>query len=256
MRAWIVVMDTGFLTRVIHADGEERRYAVYVPGDYDPGRDWPVILFLHGAGEGGRDGLLPTEYQLGSAIRRDAARFPGLVAFPQCRSYQWVWQSSDVDHAMRVLDQVRQDFAIDDTRIYLAGVSTGAKATWHSLYRHSQVFAAGLVVAGVIRPRRPDGTRVPDPDPVVPDADGDPYRRVAEELRDTPLWVFHGDDDPVFPVTDAREAVAAFKELGAPVRYTEVAGFGHDVWDIAFYSPEVADWLFAQHRPEGIEESP
>lgn len=244
-------MDTGFLVRVMADGADRRRYGVFVPNDYDPAQMWPVILFLHGAGEGGHDGLLPTEYQLGSAIRRNAAAFPGLVVFPQCRDYQWVWQSADVDWAMRTLNQVRTDFAVDPARIYVAGVSTGAKATWHALYRHADVFAAGLVVAGVVRPRDPAGDLVPDSDPIVPDHEGDPHRRLAVALHQTPLWVFHGDDDPVFPVADARETVAALSDVGAPVTYTELAGFGHDVWDIAFYAPKVSSWLFAQSRGAG-----
>lgn len=240
-------MDTGFLTRAM-PDADGRRYQVYVPSDYDPQRRWPLVLFLHGAGEGGRDALLPTEYQLGSAIRRNAAAFPGLVVFPQLPTYQPVWTSADVDYSMRVLSQVQQDFATDPARVYVTGVSTGAKAAWHALYRQPVRFAAGLIVCGVVRPRLPNGTRFADPDPVVPDSDGDPPRQLAEALRRTPLWVFHGDADPVFPVTDAREVVAALAGAGAPVRYTELAGFGHDVWDVAFYSPEVASWLFAQSR--------
>ncbi|MDQ1246298.1 MAG: hypothetical protein QG597_666, partial [Actinomycetota bacterium] len=135
-------MDTGFLTRSL-PDGDERRlYQVYVPSQYDPARRWPVILFLHGAGEGGRDGLLPTEYQLGSAIRRNARAFPGLVVFPQVPTYQPVWSSGDVAFAMDVLAAVREDFAIDPARVYVTGVSTGAKAAWHALYRHADMFAA------------------------------------------------------------------------------------------------------------------
>jgi predicted peptidase len=247
----MMVMDTGFLTRTFAEHNESRLYQVYVPSDYDPGRGWPTILFLHGAGEGGRDGLLPTEYQLGSAIRRNAANFPGLVVFPQVRTYQPVWTSPDVDFAIRVLQQVQRDFAVDPTRIYLTGVSTGAKAAWHALYRHPELFAAALVVAGVVRPLRSDGTRMPDPDPVVPDTEPEPAEALARVLSRTPIWTFHGDDDPVFPVSDAREVMATLTRAGAPVRYTELAGFGHDVWDIAYYAPEVADWLFAQSRPGG-----
>lgn len=241
-------MDTGFLVRTIDDGGEVRRYSVYVPNDYDPARPWPVILFLHGAGEGGRDGLLPTEYQLGSAIRRDAARFGALVVFPQVSTYQPLWTSADVEHALRVLDRVRADFAVDDERMYITGVSTGARAVWHALYRYPQRFAAALVVCGVVRPRLPDGRRVRDPDPVVPEGDGDPPARLAEVLGHLPIWLFHGDDDPVFPVADAREVAGEFESAGGALRYTELAGFGHDVWDIAYYAPEVSEWLLAQRR--------
>ncbi len=240
------MVETGFLNRGI--DGDDRRYSVYVPSCYDPTRLWPAILFLHGAGDGGQDGLLMTEYQLGSAIRRNAAAYPGLVVFPQCRSRQRVWQSSDVNHAVEVLERVAKEFAVDRERIYVTGVSTGAKAAWHALYRHSSLFAAGLIVAGVVRPMGAGGRRAADPDPVVPDDEAHPHRALARRLERIPLWVFHGDDDPVFDVADAREVVAELQAVNAPVRYTELVGFGHDVWDIAYYSDEVAAWLFSQRR--------
>ncbi len=240
------MIETGFLNRGI--DGDDRRYCVYVPADYDPGRLWPVILFLHGAGEGGQDGLLTTEYQLGSAIRRNAAHYPGLVVFPQCRSRQRVWRSSDVSHAVDVLELVTKEFSVDSERIYITGVSTGAKAAWHALYRQKALFAAGLIVAGVVRPMGPDGRRVADPDPIVPNDSVNPHRALARRLARVPLWVFHGDDDPVFDVADAREVVDELQAVDARVRYTELAGFGHDVWDIAYYSEDVAEWLFSQRR--------
>ncbi|MEI6372214.1 MAG: alpha/beta hydrolase-fold protein [Actinomycetes bacterium] len=241
-------MNTGFLTRSLQQGDEARLYQVYVPSDYDPQRAWPAILFLHGGGEGGRDALAPTEYQLGSAIRRNAARYPGLVVFPQVSTYQPVWLSHDVDFALEVFRQVQEDFRIDVNRLYLTGVSTGAKAAWHALYRHPHLFAAALIVAGVVRPRLDDGRLYPDSDPVVPDADGDPVRQLATRLRHLPMWNFHGDVDPVFPVSDTRAVMAALAAQGSPAKYTELEGFGHDVWDIAYYSPDVADWLFAQAR--------
>jgi len=240
-------MDTGFITRSLLHGQDQRLYQVYVPSDYTPEKRWPVILFLHGAGEGGRDALLPTEYQLGSAIRRNAARYPGIVVFPQVGRTR-AWASADVDLALQVLSHAQRDFATDADRVYLTGVSSGGKAAWHALYRQPQRFAAALIVCGLVRPRLASGGRAPDPDPVVPDADGDPMERLARRLRTTPVWTFHGDDDPVFPVEDAREIMTALAKVGAPARYTELAGFGHDVWDIAYYSEEVADWLFAQSR--------
>lgn len=241
-------MATGFLTLAFaHPDGP-RLFGLYVPSDYDPTRTWPTILFLHGAGEGGHDGLLPTEYQLGSAIRRNAAAYPGLVVFPQLQQYQPLWTSTDVQYALEVLDHVQQTYSCDADRIYLTGVSTGARAAWHALYRYPDRFAAALIVAGMVRPTIADGSLMPDPDPVVPDHDGDPAEALARVLPDVPLWVFHGDDDPVFPVHDARRVCAALSEAEGQVTYTELEGFGHDVWDIAYYSPQVALWMFAQHR--------
>jgi predicted peptidase len=240
-------MDTGFITRRLPEGHDERLYQIYVPSDYTPERRWPAILFLHGAGEGGRDALLPTEYQLGSAIRRNAARYPGLAVFPQVARTR-VWSSSDVEYALKVLSHAERDYSIDPGRVYLTGASSGGKAAWHALYRHPRRFAAALVVCGVVRPLLAEGVLAPDRDPVVPDAEGDPAEQLALRLAAIPIWTFHGDADPVFPVEDARRVMAALARVGAPVRYTELAGFGHDVWDVAYYSEEVADWLFAQAR--------
>lgn len=168
----MVSVDTGFLNRTYDHPRGPRIYQVYVPHDYDPALAWPVILFLHGAGEGGRDGLLPTEYQLGRSLRRNAVAFPGIVVFPQLPHYQPLWAAVDVDYAVDVLGQVCSEFNCDRSRLYLTGVSSGARAAWHALYRHPQTWAADVIVAGMVRPRLPDGTRMADPDPVVPPDEG------------------------------------------------------------------------------------
>jgi predicted peptidase len=239
--------STGFITRSL-SDGRERRlYQVYVPSDYTPEKSWPVILFLHGAGEGGRDALLPTEYQLGSAIRRNAARYPAIVLFPQVQR-KAAWAPADVRFALETLSETQRAYATDVDRVYLTGVSSGARAAWYALYRDPLRFAAALIVCGLVRPPSRNGARPPDPYPVVPEGDGDAIEQLSRRLRRTPVWTFHGDVDPLFPVEDAREIMAALTHQAAPVRYTELAGFGHDVWDVAYYSEEVASWLFAQSR--------
>ena len=81
--------ETGFLDRAVTVGDAVYRYQVYVPLEFTPARQWPVILFLHGAGEVGTDGLLPTEVGLGSALRRYRARFPALVVFPQLREHSF-----------------------------------------------------------------------------------------------------------------------------------------------------------------------
>lgn len=224
-------MAVGFLTRSRMEGRDERLYQVYVPADYTPTKAWPAILFLHGAGEGGKDGLLPTEYQLGSALRRNAAAFPGLVVFPQVATRKPNWDSDDVEYALRVFDDVERDFSVDPTRRYLTGVSSGATAAWHALDLQPERFAAGLIVAGT---PQPGGPAV--------------HAALAAKLQTVPMWMFHGDDDPLYPVSLARALAADFQAVGARLRYTELAGFGHDVWDIAYYSPDVAAWLFDQRK--------
>ena len=158
-------MNSGFITRSIRHGRGQRLYQVYVPSGYTPERRWPVILFLHGAGEGGNDALLPTEYQLGSAIRRNAGRFPCLVVFPQIRRKS-AWTTADIRFAMKVLSHARRDYSVDPDRIYLTGVSSGARAAWTALSLHPERFAAALVVCGHVRGPRRNGDPAPDTAPV------------------------------------------------------------------------------------------
>ena len=82
-------MARGFLTKSFEVEGEEHLYSAYVPYDYDPAKRWPLILFLHGMGERGRDGLIQTEVGIGTAIRRRSERFPCIVVMPQCPPTCW-----------------------------------------------------------------------------------------------------------------------------------------------------------------------
>jgi predicted peptidase len=238
---------TGFITRSIRHGQGQKLYQVYVPSGYTPDRGWPVILFLHGAGEGGDDALLPTEYQLGSAIRRNPGHFPGLVVFPQIRRRS-VWTTTDIRFALKVLAHTRSDYSVDPDRIYLTGVSSGARAAWTALSLSPKRFAAALIVCGYVRCPRRTGVPLTTAPPLVAEGDDEFLNLLATRIRDVPVWIFHGDADPVFPVADARNIAALLQEQGGVVRYTELAGFGHDVWDVAYYSEAVADWLFSQFR--------
>jgi predicted peptidase len=239
---------TGFLDRSVCADeagaaGAPRAYQVYVPRHYTPDRSWPLILFLHGAGEGGEDGLLQTEFQLGSAIRRHADLVPAIAVFPQ-QSPAGHWSGTDLGLALKSVELTCQDYRIDPRRLSLCGVSSGAIGAW-ALARHNpHRFARLLIVAGMVGPV----SGIPPNSAVVPEHAADPHQWLAEQLSHLPIWIHHGDSDPLYPVEDARRIVANLRALGAPVRYSEFPGFGHNVWDGAFYSEAVLRWLVAPRR--------
>lgn len=231
--------ETGFLNRVVRVGSERYRYQVYVPANWTPRRKWPVVLFLHGAGERGRDGLLQTEVGLGSAIRRNANRFPCVVVFPQCREGVW-WSDPDMEaQAMRALEQSIREFNGDRSRIYLTGLSMGGYAVWRFAAKYPGKFAALVPICGGIRP--PAGIHVPGLD--QPD---NPYESVARQVGRTPVWIFHGSEDPVVPVSESRRMVAALKSLGGDVRYTEYEGVGHNSWDRAYSEPELMPWMLSK----------
>jgi poly(3-hydroxybutyrate) depolymerase len=139
--------ETGFLNRSIAGGGEAYRYQVYVPADFTPARKWPVILFLHGAGARGDDGLLPTDHGIGTAIRRHGSRFPAIVVFPQCRR-DAIWFGSMEERAVQALDRSVKEFNGDPHGLYLTGISLGGYGTWQVAARHPGKFAAIVPIAG------------------------------------------------------------------------------------------------------------
>jgi predicted peptidase len=235
--------ETGFLDRSVTVDGTSYRYQVYLPSDYARSKRWPVILFLHGSGERGDDGLLQTEIGLGSALRRHPERYPAIVIFPQAPpGDRWPGMAARV--AMAALDQTLRRFHADRDRVYLTGLSMGGNGVWYLAYRFPDRFAAVAPVCGWFVPT----DKLPTSEPVVPSDDGPPVEAIAQRLRATPIWIFHGDDDPVVEPSDSRAIAAALQRLGAPVRYTEIPGAGHNAWDPAYGSPALPAWLLSQRR--------
>ena len=236
--------ETGFLNRVVTVQGETYRYQVYVPPDYDSHKKWPVIVFLHGAGERGDDGLLQTDVGLGHAIREHATNFPFVVVMPQCRKDK-LWTQPDMQaQALAALDQSSREFHADRNRVYLTGLSMGGYGTWDLAVKYPKRFAAYVVICG--------GLRGPDRFPelhvsLVDDAKiADPYAETARRIGKTPVWIFHGADDPAVPVEESRKMADALKAAGGSVEYTEYPGVGHQSWLKAYAEPDLVPWLLKQ----------
>ncbi len=238
-----VHQETGFLNRRVRVGGTEFPYSVYVPRDFDRGRSWPVILFLHGSGERGSDGLRPTQIGVGGAIRFEPARVPAIVVFPQA-PLDTSWIGVPADAAMAALDAATAEFHGDPRRTYVTGLSMGGYGSIHLALAHPARFAAMVIVCGGLLPH-PTTTAV-HRSPLIPDG-VDPYAFVAQSLRAMPIWIFHGADDPVIPVDEARRLDGELKKAAANVRYTEYPGVGHNAWDRAYGEAEVWTWLFEQH---------
>ncbi len=235
-------IETGFLNRSVVLNGTTYRYQIFVPASYTPSQRWPVILFLHGAGERGSDGYVQTQVGLAPAIRQNAARFPAIAVFPQVTPDS-SWTGTLARVALMALDQTTREYQTDPSRVYLTGLSMGGNGTWYIAYRNPKRFAAIAPVCGWISP-----TFWKTADPVVPADSGEIYAAFGRQLRQTPTWIFHGEIDPAVPVDESRKTFAALQSAGAPVQYTEIPGTGHNAWDPAYASPKFWTWLFAQHR--------
>ena len=218
---------TGFLNKTLSLDGTEHRYVVYVPRDYTADRKWPVILFLHGAGERGDDGLKQADVGIGRAVRFHSERYPAVVVMPQCATGDR-WSGRMAEMALKTLDRTMEEYSIDPDRQYLTGLSMGGYGSWLIASQHPTRFAA-----------------------VVPICGGGNPAEMASKLTAIPIWNFHGDDDRAVPVTRSREMVEAIKAAGGTkIRYTEYPNVGHNSWDAAYATKEMTDWLFAQKRGE------
>jgi predicted peptidase len=231
--------ETGFLNREIKVKGVEYRYAVYLPMDWTKSKRWPVILFLHGAGERGDDGLAQTQVGLGGSIRFHPERWPAVVVMVQCRKNSFWTAPEMIEMALAALNVSMKEFKGDKSRVYLTGLSMGGYGSF-AIGANDHRFAAIVPICGGVRlPRRAD---IPSQNAPA----GDPYMETAKGIGQTPIWVFHGAADKTVPVTESQKMVEALKAAGANPKYTEYPGVGHNSWDKAYAEEELPKWLFEQ----------
>jgi len=230
--------ETGFLDRTVTVAGTEYKYQVFVPDNWTKKTKWPVILFLHGAGERGDDGLIQTEVGIGTAVRRYRDRFPAVIVMPQCRKNVWWAESNMADVAMAALAQAQKEFHGDPVRTYLTGLSMGGYGTWYLAGKYPGKFAAIVPICG--------GILVPDMARQQSADDNAPYTEAARKIGKTPVWIFHGGDDPVVPVTESRRMNDAMKALGGEVHYTEYPGVGHNSWEKAYAETQLFTWIVSK----------
>jgi len=233
--------ERGFLFRELDVGGRTYPYAVYVPRGYDPTRAWPLILFLHGRGESGTDGVRPIIQGLGSAIQWSPERWPAVVVFPQKPTEDSEWEQHETA-VMEILATVRRSYSIDPDRVYLTGISQGGHGTWVLGGRHSDVWAA-LVSVCAYAAAHPRASRFAPPPAYFGTADA-----LAAGIGALPFWLFHGDADDTVPVEQTRRMANALAALGHPPRVTVYPGVNHNSWDRAYAEEELPAWLLSQRR--------
>jgi predicted peptidase len=229
--------ETGFLDRQVTVNGEVHRYQIHVPDGYDAAEEWPVILFLHGAGERGNDGIKPSQVGLGPAMELNAERWPAIALFPQVPDGE-SWQGPASEVAIAALDATMEEFSIDSQRQYLTGLSLGGNGTWYIGYQHTDRFAALVAVCGFVDL----GERFPG---FLSDS-SDSFAELANQLAAKPIWIVHGDADVVVPVEQSRNMASALEAVAANYHYTELPGINHNSWDAAYSNEELISWLFEQ----------
>lgn len=221
--------DASIETRIARVGAEDYNYQVYVPGKIRGERRSPVIVFLHGIGQRGTGGVAPTGGAAGAVARHYLEQVPAIILLPQCRNDSYWTHPAMAEMVMTALGQVVTEFDAEAGRLYLTGVSMGGYGVWHLASQHPGRFAALVSICG--------GS---------PLRNGDRFTPIAREIGVTPVWIFHGADDRVVPVSESRQMVEALKAAGGDVRYNEYAGVGHNVWMKALGERELMPWLLAQ----------
>jgi predicted peptidase len=203
-------------------------YRLFVPEDYDPDRSYPLILFLHGAGERGSDNIRQVNHNSTNALIQKVKQdqFSSFLLAPQAPSGSWATNGDaptrNVQTVMEILELLQDEYSIDNLRLYLTGLSLGGMGTWDMMCRYNDYFAAGVPICG----------------------NGDTSR--AGTLIHKPIWAFHAADDGVVSVYGSRNMINAIRFHGGDPLYTEYESGGHGIWVRAYQEPELFPWLFAQ----------
>lgn len=224
-------------------------YRILYPAGYKPSKKYPLLLFLHGAGERGNDNSRQLVH--GSALFTDSANrknFPAIVLFPQCPQNQtwarmqlmrqrmdigpdFITYATDVPMGISLqlvsdlLDSLAATGSVDKKCIYAGGLSIGGMGTFEILWRKPGFFAAAFPICG-----------------------GGNTGKAAVYGKNFPIWIFHGADDSVVDVNGSRDMAKALRAAGANVKYSEYPGVGHDSWNNAFAEKELLSWLFSQKK--------
>ena len=241
--------ETGFLNRKIQVNGATYRYQVYLPEDWrrDDHKLWPIILFLHGRGERGAEGMWQTQIGLPAQLRDHPERWPFVVVMPQCPQGHY-WTDHDMlELAMMALDQETAEFHGDVNRTYLSGLSLGGYGAWELARLHPTRWAAVVIAAGGIfwsyAPERWQRTST------LP-------AEYAQAIGRTPVWLFHGADDNIVAPRQSELMYAALKNDGGHIRLWVYQSLRHDCWTRAYNEPDLPRWMLANHRDPRREPAP
>jgi len=230
----------------VFAEGKVLPYRILYPENYDKNKKYPLLLFLHGAGERGNDNEKQLTHGARLFITEESRKnFPAIIVLPQCPQESF-WASTKIDRTVQpfkiefdysaepnwplvaaneLVKQIISEGSVDKSRVYIAGLSMGGMGTFESVYRYPELYAAALPICG-----------------------GGSVTQYDKRVTKTAFWVFHGADDAVVNVKLSRDMVNRLKALKAKVRYSEYPGVNHNSWDNAFAEKEFLSWMLAHKK--------
>jgi predicted peptidase len=217
--------------------GDTLPYRLLKPVNPGAKEEFPLVIFLHGIGERGNDNEVQIKHISELFVEtRNRGKYPCYVLAPQCPKKQ-MWANFDgkgenvslrpkpseaVDMLMELIDQVSKEFPIDQSRIYITGLSMGGYGTWDMIARYPNKFAAAIPICGGGAPN------------------------TAGDIKQIPIWAFHGALDRTVPPQESRKMISALQKAGALPGYTEYPDIEHNSWIHAYKEPHLIHWLFKQ----------
>ena len=193
----------------------ELKYVIRYPHSYEPGKKFPLIIFLHGAGSRGDD-INNVKTNPYFNIVENHLDFPFITVAPQCSQNTWFDMFEDLK---RLVYKISTEDFTDKKRIYLVGASMGGYATWQLAMSMPELFAA-----------------------IVPICGGGMYWN-AGRLVNLPIWAFHGAKDTVVYKEESMKMVDAVNSCGGNAKLTIYPENGHDAWSNTYGNIDVFNWL-------------
>ncbi|HIC31928.1 MAG TPA: phospholipase [Flavobacteriaceae bacterium] len=227
-------------------DNDTLQYRMLLPENFSKEKKYPVVLFLHGAGERGSDNQKQLTH--GSKLfldKMNRGAFPSIVIFPQCPKEDY-WANATVDRSayplnitfpeneapttalslvMNLMDDMLKKAYVQTDKVYVGGLSMGGMGTFEILYRKPDMFAAAFAICGGGNP--------------------DTVKSFAKKV---PMWIFHGAKDDVVTPQHSVTMVNAILNAGGTPNFTLYADDNHNSWDSTFAEPELLTWLFSNTK--------
>ena len=203
-------------------------YLLYLPPDYkaQAKNRWPLMLFLHGAGERGTN-LSAVAVHGPPKLVKQRRDFPFIIVSPQCPAGER-WSNETL---LALLEDITRKYRVDTNRIYLTGLSMGGYGTWSLGIAHPNKFAAIAPICG-------GGETIPI---LIANT------AKKEQLKSLPVWAFHGAKDPVVKLEESEKLVEALKRIGSRnVELTVYPEATHDSWTETYNNPKLYEWFLSQ----------
>tara|TARA_B100001559_G_C16494750_1_gene620140 strand:+ start:1811 stop:2479 length:669 start_codon:yes stop_codon:yes gene_type:complete len=204
------------------------KYLIYLPKDYLT-KKYPLVLFLHGAGERGTN-LKDIEIHGLPKLVRNGKKFPFIIIAPQCPLNLWWSDPLPVDLLSELVNDIVMKYGIHKNNVFCTGLSMGGYGTLALSIKNPKLFSAIIPICG--------GMDIKNFFDIL-------------NLKDLPIWLFHGDKDEVIPLENSQSIYKVLKPVNKNIKLTVYKGVDHNSWDRAYDDNELYKWMLS-HKETSI----